>query len=435
MPYFQNASNINIYGCTLNDFQENPATLARMNEYLDDEERQKVMSWISRMDFYAKQVDVARRREPGTCEWILNDAIFQSWESDSKGALWCRGIPGAGKTIAASLIVDHLCAFQLRQPLGTVGVAWVYYNYKDQSAQTPEAIYLGLIRQLAAFSIELYGLLESVIKKVYIVVDALDECASESRDNILDLLSRFQGCGANVLITSRDNVQESIDDSDLVNLRRMNIHGSTEDITTYVNARLENRLARIVRTRPSLKEEIVQKIVGLCNGMFLVATFHIESLRKAHNAGEVLESLKVLPKTIFGIYDDAMERIESHSDHARLALQILSFLTHARRPLSITELQHFLAVKPGHKEFHDEYVTDKDILVSICEGLIVIDDGTRIVRLVHLTAQEYFDRIRTSKFTEGDRDMGHACLIYLSFDVFRNPIHAPPQHYALLDYI
>ncbi len=167
-----------------------------------------------------------------------------------------------------------------------------------------------------------------------------------------------------------------------------------------------------------------------------MATFHIEALGKKHNPGEILETLRVLPKTFPGIYDDAMNRIENDNENSTLALQVLSFLVYARRQLTLTELQHFLAVRPGDTDLRDEYITDGDTLLSICAGLVVIDDKTGVVRLVHFTAQEYFDNIRASKFPVGDREMGHACLIYLSFNTFRilSPSHRF-RRYALLKYI
>ncbi|KAF8058978.1 hypothetical protein FPV67DRAFT_1521642 [Lyophyllum atratum] len=464
MPLFDHASNFNIYGGTFNDFQGHPATLERMKEILEDLERQKVMAWLSRMDFLAKQSDILHTADPGTGEWFLESAAFRAWQdgTDSQ-ALWCPGIPGAGKTVLVSLIINQLCALQHREPVGTIGVAWIYYNYKDQSYQTPDAIHLSLIRQLAGFSKEWYDHLKSLydrdpnsrpsarqlipdahtwirdFKKAFIIIDALDECAASDRRTVLNILSGLRRSGANILITSRENVGEDLGYSDLANAQRIDILASSSDITAYVNAHLETRLARIIKKMPSLRDEILRVIVGACKGMFLLATFQMESLRDMHNVGEVQDALKFLPKTFPDIYNDAMNRIESGSNRSKkLALRLLSFLIYAHRPLKLRELQHFLVVEPGHTDFHQEYVTDKEVLLSICAGLVVFDDKTEIARLVHLTAQEYFDTIRASKFSKGDQDMGCACLIYLSFDFFKNTANLSQSYlkrYALLDYV
>ncbi|KAF8147678.1 ankyrin repeat-containing domain protein [Crassisporium funariophilum] len=282
-------------------------------------------------------------------------------------------------------------------------------------------------------------ILTAEFNKVFIVVDALDECAEKNRDTVLELLAHLQISGANILVTSRDHIYDSIAESELVDVQRVDIRGSTEDITLYVKARLlkQKRLARIIRTQPALRDEIITSIVASCDGMFLMATFQLESLGKHINAGKIRDALKVLPNTFPLIYDEAMLRIESNEDHSEEALRVLSFLIHARRPLSLMELQHFLAVTPGDADIREDYITDRDTLISICAGLIVVDDKSGIVRLVHFTAQEYFDGIAASKFPLGDQEMGRACLTYLSFNTFRdiaslsNTLH----RYVLLKYI
>ena len=43
---------------------------------------------------------LSRRRQPGTCEWILKVPKLASWISDdtAEPILWLKGIPGAGQS-------------------------------------------------------------------------------------------------------------------------------------------------------------------------------------------------------------------------------------------------------------------------------------------------------------------------------------------------
>jgi len=115
-----------------------------------------------------------------------------------------------------------------------MGVAWFYYSYGEESTQAADALRLSLVQQLAQSSRRLYDSLKSAYKesngnrptsgrtilgvgelvaaysKVFIVVDALDECPAKYRDGVLDMLSDFQGSGANILITSQHNIKENI---------------------------------------------------------------------------------------------------------------------------------------------------------------------------------------------------------------------------------
>jgi hypothetical protein len=91
---------------------------------------------------------------------------------------------------------------------------------------------------------------------------------------------------------------------------------------------------------------------------------------------------------------------------------------HARRPLSGTELLHAFSVKSGTSELNKKYIPELEDLVSICAGLIIIDERSDIVRLVHYTTQEYFQRTQQMWFPHAERGIATACMTYLSFDTF-----------------
>ncbi len=54
---------------------------------------QKLLEWLSPLEFRSKQLDVLSRRSPSTGEWLLRNNDFQIWLS-GKGpsCLWCSGI-------------------------------------------------------------------------------------------------------------------------------------------------------------------------------------------------------------------------------------------------------------------------------------------------------------------------------------------------------
>jgi len=92
-------------------------------------------------------------------------------------------------------------------------------------------------------------------------------------------------------------------------------------------------------------------------------------------------------------YEAAMERIEGQlSDQEELAKQVLSWITCAKRPLTVSELQHALAVEVSEVELDEDNISSIDDIVSVCAGLVTVDEESRIIRLVHYTTQEYFER-------------------------------------------
>lgn len=102
-------------------------------------------------------------------------------------------------------------------------------------------------------------------------------------------------------------------------------------------------------------------------------------------------------------------------------MRVLSWVTHARRPLLVEELLHGLAIDYNEdgeqpKTFDEENLLSPKSLIDVCAGLVVIDPASQIVRLVHYTTQEFFDKERLHRFKDADEDISRACLTYLCYD-------------------
>ncbi|EGO00913.1 hypothetical protein SERLA73DRAFT_178911 [Serpula lacrymans var. lacrymans S7.3] len=119
-----------------------------INQHSEDSEekaeaQRKLADWLTPLNFRQKQSEVYGKRREGTGDWVLDDERFKEWQAGDKRTLWCSGIPGAGKTVLASYIVNHLTN---KCKDSNLAVAYIYCDYKDQSAQT------------------VYGLVASILK-------------------------------------------------------------------------------------------------------------------------------------------------------------------------------------------------------------------------------------------------------------------------------
>ena len=115
-----------------------------------------------------------------------------------------------------------------------------------------------------------------------------------------------------------------------------------------------------------------------------------------------------------------MERIEGQiADSQELAKQVLSWITCAKRPLTTSELRHALAVEIGESDLDEDNLPEVEDMVSVCAGLVIVDKESDVIRLVHYTTQEYFERTWISWFPNAQRDIATICVTYLSFDVFQ----------------
>jgi Ankyrin repeats (3 copies) len=96
---------------------------------------------------------------------------------------------------------------------------------------------------------------------------------------------------------------------------------------------------------------------------------------------------------------------------------VLFWIVHARRSLTTEELRHALAVEASTCRLDEKNLCLVEDILSSCAGLVVIDSN--IIRLVHYTTQEYFQRHGLKSFEDIQRDIiATSCLTYLSYDVF-----------------
>ena len=67
-----------------------------------NEERERILTWISTLNHMQKHYDTRKPRADGTGEWFLRETSFKTWEDTSRpgsSVLWCYGIQGSGKSI------------------------------------------------------------------------------------------------------------------------------------------------------------------------------------------------------------------------------------------------------------------------------------------------------------------------------------------------
>lgn len=134
---------------------------------------------------------------------------------------------------------------------------------------------------------------------------------------------------------------------------------------------------------------------------------------------DVLKDVPTGRKAYDYAYEKAMERIEcSDVDSRELAKQVLLWITCSKRPLSTSELQYALAVEVGEAELDEENLLQIEDIVSVCTGLVTVDKESSIIRLVHYTTQEYFERARHNLFPRAESKITITCITYLSFNRF-----------------
>lgn len=70
-----------------------------------EKEREKIMAWLSPLEFYKRQDAVFKDSFP-TGQWLFDSPEFRAWVLGRPWTLWCYGDPGAGK-VCLSIISSY----------------------------------------------------------------------------------------------------------------------------------------------------------------------------------------------------------------------------------------------------------------------------------------------------------------------------------------
>ncbi|QKX61014.1 uncharacterized protein TRUGW13939_08160 [Talaromyces rugulosus] len=408
-------------------------------------ERLEISNWLTSVDYVLQQDDFISQQQMGTGQWFLESTEYQSWLKSNKQTLFCPGIPGAGKTTLASIVINELCSQAQNDP--TIGIAFIYCSFRRQGEQKFNDLLASLLKQLAQGRSSLPDMVKYIYdqhkirgtrpssddllralhhtaglySKFFIIVDALECQVSDGcRTKFISELFNLQAQqGISLFVTSRHipEITEKFRNSESLEIR-----ASSEDVRQYLDGHISQLPGFVLRSM-ELQEQVKTKITGAVDGMFLLARLHLNSLVGKRAPKAVLNALNNLASgsdAYHHAYKDVIERIKSQvKDQEELAREALSWITCARRPLSTAELQHALAVELGEPELDKDDIPYVEDIVSACAGLVIVDKESDVIRLVHYTAQEYFEQREMAWLSNAQSYITEICITYLSFDIFK----------------
>ncbi|KAL2039110.1 hypothetical protein N7G274_008159 [Stereocaulon virgatum] len=400
----------------------------------------RVLEWLSPLNPQQTHLDIRSQRLPDTGLWLLDRDEFKQWRYNalSPHILWCHGIPGAGKTILASLVVDELTkTFSDTR----TRLAFFYLDYRDSKAQTPANVVSSLVRQLAGqlhplpyFVLGLYEDLKKrqtrpeledllpVLSKickvshpVYIVIDALDECApGHSRQVIIDVIKQLEKLSVRLFLTGRPHTH--CIRQELGSYPQIRVEASTSDIAKLVIETIKRSDDTMGIIDGHLRCEIVAELCSNSQGMFLLPALQVENIVNQTTRSQVRRVLREKPKKLGAALGENLSRLKQQpQSKSSLAMRVLMWLSHSRMPLSIEAVRHALAVEAGDAELDSGNLPSAKQLVEYCSGLVIIDEESGILRLSHASVQMHLYEHREDLFPSGQDDIAKICLTYLGF--------------------
>jgi DNA replication protein DnaC len=252
----------------------------------NSQERQEILKWLSQVDYASKYLDAIHKRHAATGAWFLKSQEYQCWLCTNGMTLFCPGMPGAGKTILTSVVISDL--YERYKNEQSYGISFLFNNFKEK--QSLEHMLASLLQQLVERQEKLPDLVKELymhhkegrtqlfvddlvkclrlvvayFQRVFILVDALDECNTDSMRDLLSTLFALRSeCSINILATSRDipTINSQFRDACVLEIR-----ATDEDVQDFVRGR-SDRLSNIVHNDPTLLEEAAVRIAQSVQGM------------------------------------------------------------------------------------------------------------------------------------------------------------------------
>ncbi|WYZ34724.1 hypothetical protein EsH8_I_001000 [Colletotrichum jinshuiense] len=425
--------------------------LATLTDQLDVKRRGKILRWLSNEPYQQHHQQTHGEVMEGTGMWLLQDPTFLQWKKESASSiLWLHGIPGSGKSKLTSIVVeDAQEAFRNSQ-----SPAPVYFycsrNPAEPGRSDPSTIMASIARQLST-PVALGPLLEDTVK-VYqqreqdafaagplrfeetkdlilkllarykdstttIVIDALDECVGEGRGRLLELLEdllKASPCLLKIFISSRDD-QDIVYKLDEYPNLLLSSDRNSADIHLFVQKETEHLVRRGELLRSSMRKAelhstIVDKLTRNARGMFRWASLQLQELCRQRTDEAIIERLGRLPRTLEGLYQEILSRIESFEAEAdrRVTQSAFSWLLCGQKQL---KSECFL-VAINLTKHGLSYRISKSQLLHLCCNLVIYDASQDAFRFSHLSVREFLESRKAYQPVPVNALVATACLYY-----------------------
>ncbi|CAG8939387.1 unnamed protein product [Penicillium salamii] len=351
---------------------------------------------------------------PESFEWILRDEKYETWrDGDEVCLLWIKGGAGKGKTMIAIGLVEALSQF-CKDKSGAI--TYFFCQNADSELNTLEGMMKGLILQLLhqqpalkecirsrwnaaknSFDEDLTSwralwhiLLEMIDRcecsKLYLILDALDECRDGDMDEFLKALVRNGlHCPARVkwLLTSRplDSAERAL----LAGHEQIQLSLELESdrlsgaVKAYITHKV-NELGHQQGYERPLKNKLESQLQEQSEGTFLWVSLVCKMLENVCPE-ESLAAIQNVPHGLQPLYGQVFRQLGcGRARQVQMCMRLLKVMMLAYRPLTMEQLATIAAL-----------VDDEDAslgpLIIRCASFLKLRGQT--VEFVHQSARDF----------------------------------------------
>ncbi|KAL8991075.1 MAG: hypothetical protein Q9169_007954, partial [Polycauliona sp. 2 TL-2023] len=330
-----------------------------------------LLNWMNAPDATVNHNAACAKKHPGTGAWLTKSPEFLDWLTTPNSIIWLNGFAGSGKSVLCSTAIQS--ALRHRESDRSIGIAFFYFTFNDDSKQDASSMIRALLLQLSNQLEDghadlkrlqeshktgippvstLFPYLQRMIQRfrhVYILLDALDESPRTGpRVHVLDVLETLRNHGMQQLhlfVTSRDelDIRDALDLPTTQQVKMQNA-GIDQDITKYVTGQLsgDRRLRRLSNHHDKIQEALTSR----AGGVYVEVKLDVVMFKNTDNrvVSDILNKvLGSLPESLDETYERMLCNIDGYL--AEDARRILTLLCFASRPLKVEELIDGVAVE------------------------------------------------------------------------------------------
>lgn len=411
-------------------------------EVTDDQRLQVMLAWLDAPDSSAHHNIVLKGRTEGTGAWLLTGAQFEAWrDSAEMSVLWIHGIPGCGKTVLTSSVIDHVQQF-ISTRRHASALAFYYFQFSHKDTSTMDLMLRSLIYQisywkgssptaLAEFASEhfrhtrrhhksgviyrdgvsqpstselisiLRGITEEV-DEVFLFLDGLDECVDQhDLLEMVDQMLRWNVERLHIFLTGRFD-QNLGTTMEVMNVPTVEVNKQVvdRDIELFVKEQLTSH-PKLRKWSPKLRDQIRDSLIAGSQGMFRWVACQIDVIAKCVTPRDLMRTLGRLPKSLAATYTSILAQVEE--SQWVYTIKILMWLAVSSQPLKVEEAVDALAIdleaENGPSFDPDLRLQDFGDIVAICSTLVIpckvlvqrdqaVEEYTEL-RLAHHTVKDY----------------------------------------------
>jgi hypothetical protein len=383
---------------------------------------QAVCSWLSAAEDGQEEFleDLSNKRQPGTCNWILEQAVVKAWvePTETEPLVWLTGKPGGGKSVLASFLVQHLqshkettvlyffCALNSSRITCAEVLRTMAFQALQQNPDLASLVHQAYLQKVSTRSTpKMKGMLKeifAVAKSVHIVIDGVDECERTTQKEVLKALADIQRTSKDlvkILISSRLEGQIL---EPLPTKAHFSLNGQTDGaIELFVALKLKEIQEWFPDINEAVLGRIKKRMLHMAQGMFLWVYLVAAMLKDQASEFELEHAIEQLPNGLDAVYGRILDRLRSLSEPVRSrAFRVLSWSCAASRAVKVQEVADGVTLRPGQATVLNKKTRIGNIqrdIIDICAPLVERSPGGYL-EIVHFSAKEFLLHLQSGPF-------------------------------------